>query len=74
MLNPEILIVILLLINIIFQVALLYKKDNENWADGFNGQGNENDGRKTYSGCNCSSVARKTSLNAPFNDDSFLYK
>ncbi len=31
-------------------------------------------GQYTYAGCNCSREGIKTNLNAPFNDDSFLYK
>jgi len=78
MLQAEVLLGILLLINILFQVILLYKnsKKSENWSDGFGGKGDENEdyGQKTYSGRNCSRVATKTNQNAPFNDDSFLYK
>jgi hypothetical protein len=78
MLQAEVLIIILLLLNILFQGILLYKNknDSESWSDGFGGLGDDTDdyGQKTYAGCNCSRVSTKTSQNAPFNDDSFLYK
>jgi hypothetical protein len=72
----EILLIILLLVNLILQVILLSRKNNENWSDGFGGSGDDKDdyGQLTYSGCNCSKVSTKTNQNAPFNDDSFLYK
>lgn len=76
MMQIEILLIILLLVNLFLQVILLTRKNNENWSDGFGGKGDDKDdyGQLTYAGCNCSKISTKTSQNAPFNDDSFLYK